>query len=421
VQLLSLSAEAAKPAKDDDKACEDCPDYSGWSGWVEGGIASQSKDDFHFGRYTGYDKSGATLILDGEGRYRGKDGSYVDILAVDLGLESRDLVVGGGKQGVYGVEFEYDQVPNFRKQLGSTTLTTERDRTGIKFTRVPQTNWEITGHYRHEQKDGTKDVGATFGMNVSQVQILPVAFKYQTDDFGLEMNYKGDKLQAQLAYAGSLFKNDQSSIPFSQTDVFGTHNGSIAESPDSESHQISGLMGYQLSDSTRLGAKLAFGHMTQNESFVPYTVNPGIATGLLPASSLDGKVDTTLASFDINSRPSPRLRLDASYTYSDRDNKTPVNSYSYVIADSANAPAAAMRTNRPYSFEQKLLRTKVGYKLLKDTDISAGFDYDQMNRTYQQAEETKDQTLWTKLRLHPTATVDTTEPLAKRPSAKYLT
>ena len=98
------------------KACEDCPDYTGWSGWVEGGIGFQSDDSYHFGRYTGLEKSGGLINAGGEVRYRGNDGIYLDGKAIDLGLESRDVMLDGGKQGKYGIAVEYDQIPNFRAQ-----------------------------------------------------------------------------------------------------------------------------------------------------------------------------------------------------------------------------------------------------------------------------------------------------------------
>lgn len=410
-QFLPSAVYAAKADKDADssKVCEDCPDVSGRSGWVEGGIGIQSDDSYHFGRYTGLQDSGASVNLNGEVTYRGKlDGSYLNGKVVDLGLESRRLSLEGGQQGKFGIAVEYDQLPNFRKDLASASLKTERDRLGVKFSLVPGKDWEVTGHVRHEEKDGTKDVGATFGS--MQYEVLPVPFKYQTNDFGLALNYKGDKLQAQLAYTGSLFKNDQNSINW--TDPSATYNVHIAEAPDNQSHQISGLLGYQLSDKIRIGTKLALGHMTQNEAFLPYGTN--LAFGSPTTSSLDGEVNTTLAKIDINSRPTPRLRLDASYTYSDRDNTTPVNTYNYVIADAIRASDAypgfplAGRPNRPYSFEQNLLRLKAGYKLQSGADISGGFDNDKMKRTYQQAEETEDQTLWAKLKVQPVDGLETT-------------
>lgn len=454
VQVFAASADAADAAKKGGEAepsvkpCEDCPDYSGWSGWVEGGVGYQTDDSYHFGRYTGLEKSGGLINASGDVRYRGKDGSYLDAKAVDLGLESRDVLVGGGKQGKYGIEVEYDQIPNFRAQdtrspfinqgggqlglpagwapgpttgampnlgadLASAPIKTQRDRAGVKFSVMPAREWEITGYFREEKKDGTKDVGATFGF--TETAILPVAFNYKTDDFGLSLGYKGSRLQYKLAYSGSLFKNDQDAITWNNpfTHVAGQDFGRSAEAPDNESHQISAHLGYQLTDHTRLAGQLAFGRLTQNQSFEPYTINPFIASPALPASSLSGRVDTTLAKLDINSRPAPRLRLDASYTYSNRDNKSSLNNYNYVLTDSIlaidpNTGLPVVRQNRPYSFEQHLLRTKAGYLFPKDIDVSGGFDYDQMNRSYQQVEETKDKTLWAKIKFHPLETLEAT-------------
>jgi MtrB/PioB family decaheme-associated outer membrane protein len=406
VQLLPATAYAAKADKDDKgdnggAVCEDCPDYSGWSKWLELGIGVQSDDAYHFGRYTGLQDEGGFVNANGEVRYRAKsNGGYMNAKVTDLGLDSRNVRVEAGRQGKYGLAVEYDQVPNYRKQYTGASLRTERDRVGVKFSVVPGKDWEVSGFYRHEEKEGTRDVGATFGF--APTAILPVAFNYQTEDFGVSLGYRGERLQAQLAYAGSLFDGGRSGIPVGNT----LPPGQIAEAPDNQSHQISALLGYQLTERTRLGAKLSFGHLTQDQTFLPYSTNPGIVTAALPTSNLNGEVDTTLAQLSLNSRPSPRLRLDASYTYSNRDNTTPVNTYTYVITDIALGPDA--RTNRPYSFEQNLLRLKAGYRLPKDMDLSGGFDYDKMDRSYQQVTETEDRTLWAKLKFNPADAVETT-------------
>ncbi len=410
MQLLPAAAYAAKADKDVDagKLCEDCPDESGRSGWVEGGIGIQSDDSYHFGRYTGMEESGAVILLNGEARYRGKtDGTYLDGKVENLGLESRSLSLEGGRQGKYGVAVDYDQLPNFRKDYGNARLQTERERLGVKFSLVPSKSWEITGHVRHEKKEGTRDTGASFGFN--NISILAIPVDYETDDFGMAVGYQGERMQARLAYAGSLFSNGREQIAWANPGP-GAESGQIAESPDNEFHQISAQLGYQVSDQTRVGASFAHGRMTQDQSFLPY----GSAVALaLPAGSLNGEVETTLAKFSVNSRPLQKLRLDANYTYSDRDNNTPVNNYNYVIGDAFLAidPTTGLpvvRQNRPYSFTQHLLQLKAGYRLASKTDLSGGFDIDDMERTYQQAEETKDHTLWAKLKLRPMEGVETT-------------
>ena len=398
--MQALPACAAKSDKDADegnKACEDCPDTSGRSGWVEVGIGGQSDDSTHFGRYSGLVDSGAYINANGEASYRGKlDGAYLNGEFVDLGLDSRRISVEGGRQGKYEISVEYDQIPNIRKQLTSATLQTERDRTGFKFSAVPGKDWEITGHYRHEEKEGIRDVGAGFDYNFPQILAVPV--DYKTDDFGIALGYLSERLQARIAYDGSLFNNGNSAITWNNPGT-GPATGRIAESPDNEFHQLSARLGYQLTDRTRLGVSFARGRMTQDQSFLTYSF-----TSATPVGSLHGEVDTTLGKVEINSRPMPRLRLDASYTYSDRDNGTPVNSYTYLLTDYAVSPGTRM--NRPYSFTQKLLRLKAGYQMGKGADISAGFDNDKMERTYQQAEQTEDQTIWAKLKLQLRENVD---------------
>jgi len=380
------------------KACDDCPDVGGLSGWVEGGLDYQSHDSDHFGRYTGHDKEGAGIVAGADLAYLGKEGTHLDVKAVDLGLVSRDIAVSGGKQGKYEIGVEYDQMPNFRTETVATRLKTQRDRSGIKFSMVPDKAWDITGFFRYEEKEGVKDVGATFGF--TQTTVLPAPVDYETDDFGLSAGFKGERLQAQFSYAGSLFRNKHDSI------VWSNSSGRIAEAPDNQFHQLSATLGYQLSDATRLAAHLAYGQMTQNESFQPYSINSGAnaAAGVLPAASLDGKVDTTLAKVELNSRPTSKLRLDASYAYSNRDNKTPLNIYNYVVTDIGLSQY--QRQNRPYGFEQQLARLKAGYRLGEYGDLSGGFDYDRMNRSYQQVEETQDRTVWGRLKLHPLDSVD---------------
>jgi len=421
--------------------CKYCPDETGTSGWVEGGVGYQNNDDYRFGRYTGFEEEGGVVSADGEVRYRGEEGEYFEGTARHLGVESRRLNLEGGRQGKYSIGIEYHEIPNFRERSsfspfldlgggrydlpsgwvpGPTTadmptlatdlrrvpLETQRDRTSARFSLLPAKRWEVSGFVRHEKKDGVKDLGATFGFN--QTVYLPVSFEYETDEFGVNLGYTGERLQTEIAYSGSLFDNHQDAIAWRNPYEDATSNtawGQMGEAPDNEFHQISAVIGYQFTDKTRLSARLARGRMTQDQDFLPYTVNPAIATSPLPAGSLDGKVDTTLAAVEVNTRPLPRLRVDASYTYSDRDNKSSVNVYDYVVTDTGSG---GVRQNRPYSYTQELMRLKAAYRFPKRVTLSGGYDEDRMERTYVQAEETNDRTLWAKLKLHPTDWLETT-------------
>ena len=423
------------------KNCKYCPDNDGWSGWLEGGIGYQNNDDYRFGRYTGYVDEGAFVNANGELNYRDEDGLFIEGIIDNLGLESRRIQLQGGKQGSYEFGLDYDQIPNYRESstlsplfdsgngqlelpagwipgattntmptlssdLVNTTLKSKRERTGANFSLYPNRKWELSAYARHEEKDGTRDIGATIGF--SQSVILAAPLQYETDEFGMTLGYIDKKLQSQISYSASLFKNAQDSISWRnpyESAASNTAYGSMAEAPDNQFHQISAILGYQLRPDTRLSARFASGQMTQNQGFQPYTINPAVVTTALPASDLDGKVNTTLASIGINSRPMPRLLLDASYTFSDRDNKSSVNVYDYVVTDQGSA---GLRKNRAYSFEQKLLRLKGAYRFQKNIKLSLGFDDDKVNRSYVQVEETQDQTAWTRLKFRPLDSLETT-------------
>jgi MtrB/PioB family decaheme-associated outer membrane protein len=439
VLLLALLSPQVL-AGDDPATCKYCPDYSGWSGWIEGGIGTQSDDDYRFGRYSGYEEEGGLFNASGELRYRGRDGTFLEGVAEDLGIESRRIRIEGGRQGRYEVGIEYDQLPNFRERntltpfrdegdgklalpgdwvpssttsgmsglsgdLLNTPLQTERERAGASFSFHPARRWEISGFARHEEKEGVKDLGATF--EFSQAAILPVPFKYTTDEFGLNLGYSGKRFQSRLSYSASLFKNDQEAVVWDNPFVdpaSPTGQGRMAEAPDNQLHQLGLILGYQLTDSTRIGARLSRGILTQDQDYLPYTINPTLGADL-PAANLNGEVNTTLASVELNARPLPRLRLDASYTYSDRDNQSGTNVYHYVSTDLSQLPDA-QRRNRPYSYKQNLLRLKAAYRFPKRVTLSLGYDDDSMERTYTSVEETQDATLWAKLKLRPFSSLE---------------
>ncbi|MGD2083914.1 MAG: MtrB/PioB family outer membrane beta-barrel protein, partial [Chromatiales bacterium] len=195
--LMSAAAPAADEEAKEEKEepwCEYCPDYPPTRGWVSLGVGQSDIDAFRFGRYTGLDDDGAYPYISGWVLHRGKDGWYYEAEGTDLGLDSRDARVEGGRQGRFGVSVEYDETPfreddttvtTFRERradwlglpalwtdalstremsrlpfsLREVDLETDRDRVGVEFSYIPFRKWEITGGYSHETKEGTNDLG----------------------------------------------------------------------------------------------------------------------------------------------------------------------------------------------------------------------------------------------------------------------
>lgn len=417
---------------------------------VEFGIGHVSKDSFRFGRYTGLEQEGLFGVLDIElnqrGPYDGDSTRYWRLKGSNLGLTSREATLEYGDQGNYKLFFEYDQIPTFRLDTartifdgaGSTNLTLpagwvasgttvgmaqllpslkrvdiehERRRVGVGFAKELPRGWDFTTAYRYETKEGLKTVGAVIGNSGGNPRavIVPEPIDYVTQQFDAVLGYADARMQFQVGYYLSLFKNENDSLtwqnPYSAitgwdaSAGFPTGQGRLHLPPDNQFHQVSVLGGYNLTDRMRLTADLAFGRMTQDEPFLPYTVNPTLAASItqpLPRNSLDGRIDTTLFNLRLAARPTSKFYWNAGYRYDDRDNRTPRNEYVYIGGDSQTQNTAVTsdrrRFNEPYSYKEQKLKLDGGYQVAVRTDLTAGVERSEIQRTFSEREEAKENT-----------------------------
>ena len=110
---MRTEAEDA-PAVDTSKwVCKYCPFEEGMQRERRARRGYVSDDSFKFGEYTGLNEEGGFLVGNATARYRNKDGTWLDLSATDLGLDSRSLSIEGGKQGGYKLWLGYKELPHF--------------------------------------------------------------------------------------------------------------------------------------------------------------------------------------------------------------------------------------------------------------------------------------------------------------------
>lgn len=433
--LIILSAQAAVVAADNTAvdtsqwACKFCAFEEGFSGTVDLGLGNVSEDSFKFGEYNGLHEKGVFLLGDAALRARGEDANYWNVDASNLGLDTRSLGVEGGKQGTYKLIFKYDELPHYISDsavtpfLGSGTdtltlpgtwvpaistagmtdlatslqpvdLETKRKRLGLGVSLGSVRDWEFALNVRHETKEGTQRIAGTFFLNAAQL-VQPV--DYVTDQVDVSASYIGSKWQARLAYYGSTFSNNNTSLtwdnPYTSTPGV-DDRGQLALAPDNAFHQILASAGYSFSDKTRASADIALGRMTQNQAYLAATLNSSLVVPALPQSSLDGSVDTLNANLKVVSTLTDKLRLNAAYIFNDHNNKTAQAAYPWVTTDQIVNPA---RTNLPYSFTKSTAKLSADYRATARTRASAGFDYETNERTYQEVAKTTENTIWGKV------------------------
>ena len=410
--------------------CKFCEFEEGYSGEVEIGAGYVSDSSFKFGEYNGLFEEGAYFIGNATARYRGEDAEYMDLFIRDLGLETRSLGIEGGTQGKYKLFLRYDEIPHYISDTavtpylgtGSNTLTlppgwvrapttagmtdlnsslrqvdleTKRKRVDVGMAFTPKSKWEYKLKYRHEVKDGQIATAGSFFFDAAQL-IKPV--DYTTDQIDASVYYNSKKWQTSLAYYGSFFKNNNDSLTWENaytSTFFGADAGQLALEPDNQFNQFVLAGGYQITDGTVANAEVAIGRMEQNDSFLPYTTNTGLAgVNPLPSNSLNGVVDTLTANLKLVSAISDKWRLNAAYTYNDRDNKTPQLTFDSWVSTDINVNT--LRTTLPYSFTENDFKISADYRVVRSTKLGIGYDYDTIERTYQETDKTKENTLWAK-------------------------
>jgi MtrB/PioB family decaheme-associated outer membrane protein len=437
--VILSAAENESPVDTSKWTCEYCAVEQGYSGELEGGAGYVSDPSFKFGEYNGLEDDGAFFIGNATARYRDGKAGYLDLQVRDLGLDTRSLELQGGQQGRYELRFDYDGIPHNISDsartpyLGSGTdtlslpsgwvngsntagmtqlnaslldveLQTLRKRFGVGVDFFPANHWKTSIDVRHETRDGQKSGAGTFMFNAAQL-VVPV--DYVTDEVEAAATYTTGKWQSKFAYYGSFFNNHDQSLtwqsaynPLSP----GADSGQLALPPDNRFHQLLFSTGYQLSKRTRFSGDLALGRMEQDDALLPATTNANLAVSL-PRTSANARVDTVTANLKADTAVNDKLRLNASYRYNDRNNKTPVDLFDWVKTDTF---AAIARSNLPYSFTDQDVKLGGDYRFDKRIRFGAGYDYARKDRTNQEVDRTSENTGWAKAMLQLLDNLDVT-------------
>ena len=420
---------------------------------IELGGGYNTEDSFKFGQYSGLQNRGGFVIgnlyLQHRADYNSDSTDYWKLEGRNLGLSSRFIRGEYGQQGKGSLFFEYNQTPHYRwddaktpfiingnqldlpfdwipgtdtasmpnlnSSLHPVNIATERKkyRTGLSWHFGPQ--WTANINYFHEKKDGfdvTSGIFGTTGGNPLSA-ILPRPIDYETNDAHFELNYGDRTSQLSLRYHLSIFDNANSSLtwqnPYSQIPPLLTgypDQGRIGLAPDNQAHQLSLNFGHRFDNTTRLTGVFSYGWMLQNQNFLPYTVNPNLTvTTPLPRNSANAHVNNLHGNLTFTARPFEKTDLKARYTYTERDNQTPINTYTILRNDSENQdtnPASALnRNNLPYGYRKHKTQFDLGYRLFSTTKVVAGYDFERVNRDYAEVAYTDEHTGRIKLTASP--------------------
>lgn len=447
VLLAPLLAEGA-PVDTSEWECNFCPFEDGQlASEVEAGSLYADGVAAKFGEFDGISEDGGYLVLDGSAGERHENGSFWRAVAKDLGLDNRSIAAVMGREGRWQADLGfvasphnvYDTtvtpfvsgspasltLPAGWVRAGNTQLMTELDSSlrtydlettrerwslGGEFDGAP--GWRTELHYTHETRDGRRLMGSNFITTSSQ---LPGPVDFVTDQIDWSARYETDRGAVGLSYFGSFFSNKRNELvwdnPFTAL-APGADQGRSALAPDNNYNQLGLNLSYELGPVWRLNLNGSLGRSKQDERFLPYTTNPLIATTALPRTSPGGEVDIRHVDLQLSGDLGAQiawlegLRGKLSYRYYERDNGTPQADYSYVEGDTFPGGVA---TSLPYGYRRQKLSLTGDYDLARllwpgsgyPIRLSAGWDHEEWDRTFQEIRNSSEDRGWVRLRLSP--------------------
>ena len=438
---LALQGAFAQAPDTSEWECQLCPFVTGANTDYRVGASVQDDDAARFGDATGYDDEGGYLNVDGAGTHI-SDNYRWGWQVEDLGLTSRVIELNGGKPGSYGYRIGYRQLPHFiydstrtifsptsdgglatpdgwdpsgwasnadfatdvNNNLVPRDIESERRELSVGGDYIFNSRLDLFADYSREERDGVDIIG---GANFTNAAQLPRPFDYQTDQLEFGLRYRNDRGTLKLAYYGSFFDNSYTGLlwdnPFRA--LPGADQGQLAQPPDNNAHQITLSGVYRLNTlDTVVSFSAGMGRMSNEDTLLPYTVNPTLAGNPLPANRLDGDVDTTLFALRVTSRPLDKTRVRFAYRFNNRDNGAAVNAWNRVIVDAL--VSGAPETNNPYSFKRTSISLAGDYDLLDTVQLSASIERKELDRDLQEVAEQTEDIGWGRVRWRPNGWFD---------------
>jgi MtrB/PioB family decaheme-associated outer membrane protein len=360
------AADAAPAPDTSGWTCSQCPFFEGLAAQGELGLTDAKGANASFGRYTGEDRSGATLAADAHGQARNAAGNYLSFDLQRLGLPARDATLTGGHEGRFELSVRYDGQPDrvadsavtpfsgasgglhlpanwvsgattgAMGTLGSSlvpvAIGTERRTLALDAHYFAGPGWTVFGTLSHQEKLGNLATSASF---LTQAVQLAQPLDTVTDTLEAGVRWAGRRASVRLSYTGSWFENSDTALrfdnPYSPI-VPGSLQGQLGLAPSNTLQQLAASGQVQLPwRATTLNAAASLGTLRQDAAFVPVSTLPGSATP--SPGSLDGDVRLSHYALGLGSSPLPRLSVRATARFDGRDDRTAPLAVNTIVTD----------------------------------------------------------------------------------------
>ncbi|MFZ5737352.1 MAG: MtrB/PioB family decaheme-associated outer membrane protein [Pseudomonadota bacterium] len=304
---------------------------------------------------------------------------------------------------------------------------------------TPDPYWDFKASYSNEKREGTQISGVYLGgspaaTNAQQMQ-APRPIDDTTQIGKLTGQYFGPtpwggRYNVQLGGGFSLYDNSFNSFTV-QNPFYDAANprlfspaARISLMPSNQAYNTNITSGIDLPFKTRWNSTLQYTTMRQNDPFIPFTVNPSITTFALPASSLNGEVNTLLYNTVATTQWTPEFKTTTRYRYYDNNNQTPeLLMPSYVVEDSSATGIASGVPRRALSmsYTKQNAAAEMQWRPERWVTLGGSAAWEQWDRSRRDADVTNEfiGRLTADFRIHDVATLRTSGQYSERRYNNY--
>lgn len=322
-----------------------------------------------------YSETGQTLYLRSDSTYR---------LAPPLQASIQATAAAAGKSALLGRALENARGVNLESmyRLG---------RAEAKYLLPGDMQARIGFSAQH--RNGAKPLGLGFGSPGGNF----ANFAGQLDDWTYNANagidFIRDSWSLAFDYDGSFYNNEIGQLtvanPLRATNsaTAGSAFGRVSRAPDNEANTFTVTGGWKvpIAVPTRLTGTFSYGQRTQDDDFLPHTVNGVIAAAnatslVLPEQRLDGLIETYLANLVATSQLTESLDARVRYRYYDYDNKTPTLMIpADVVNDATFTPGEVSSTAS--SYRRQNTSADLTYRFARPFSMTLGYEWEQWKRS----------------------------------------
>jgi len=278
-------------------------------------------------------------------------------------------------------------------------LKYRRDTASAAARWTPNDNWDFNIDYSHMHRDGTQGLSALAwslppgrgGANTRSPTELPKPVDDVTQNGNIKGEYAGTTpwgkpFNVSLGYGFSVYQDSFDSLTFQSPWV--TANTATlplwnryALWPDNQAQTLNLSGGVGLPFNSRYMGTVQYSIMTQDDSFLPSTINPAVPLATLTRGSLDGDARTTLSNNVLHTDITPTLKSTLRYRYYDyHSNQMPITITGLFANPDTSASAEAPLTAIPLNFTKQNAGADLAWQALPWLTVGSGYAWERWDR-----------------------------------------